>query len=468
MSPMAIKRYNRPMQITKSDYMLYLKHPAWLWLKKNDKDKLPPVDETTQAIFDTGHRFEPYVESLFPEGITIAWEKDDWESYRTLPERTLQALDSGAPVIFQGRFEWQEFTFLPDIITQVSDKLLDLYEIKSSTSVNDSHIYDLAFQTVVLESLGYTVRNVSVIHVNNQYVRHGAIDVSELTICADVTEKVREQIDFTKDSMAQALATAKSKTMPDPSFDFLNTKLATKADWQAVYDNIVEYAKVMPSGPPTIDKVAIGRFINSFRYPLYFLDYETMMGLIPYFDGQRPYQQVPFQYSLHVLDSPDAELRQTEYLHSENSDPVKPLCEKLIQDCGEVGTIISWNKGFEMRCNTEMGVLYPEFAEALESINSRIVDLGEPFKPANGWYSDPRFEGSWSIKKVLPIVVPDLSYKDLDIGDGGTAQRLWMEAVLDETRAKEKDKILADLRKYCGLDTLAMVEIFHALRKVLE
>lgn len=448
--------------------MYYLKHPAWLWLKKNDKDKLPPVDDALQAIFDTGHKFEPYVESLFPEGITVAWEKDDWDSYRTLPERTTQALNEGVPVIFQGRFEWQEFTFLPDIIAQVGEKTLDLYEIKSSTSVNLSHIYDLAFQTVVLENLGYKVRNISVIHVNNQYVRHGEVDVQELTTFADVTEQVREQIDFTKEQMTQALVTAKSKTMPDPSFDFLNTKLASKADWQAVYENIVEVAKVMPTGEPSFDKDAIGQFIDSFKYPLYFLDYETMMGLVPYFDGQRPYQQIPFQYSLHILDSPDAELRQTEYLHSENSDPVKPLCKQLIRDCGKAGTIISWNKSFEMGCNTDMGKLYPEFAAALSAINERIVDLGDPFKPSNGWYADPRFEGSWSIKNVLPVVVPNLSYKDLDIGDGGTAQRLWMEAVLDDTRASEKDKILADLRKYCGLDTLAMVEIFNALRKVVK
>ncbi len=455
------------MQISKSDYMLYLKHPTWLWLKKNDKDKLPPVDDALQALFDTGHKFEPYVESLFPEGATIVWDKEDWDSYRTLPERTIKSLEGGAPVIFQGRFEWQEFTFLPDIIAQVGDKTLDLYEIKSSTSVSLSHIYDLAFQTVVLENLGYTVRNISVIHVNNQYVRRGEIDVRELTTFVDVTEQMREQIDFTKEQMTQALETAQPKTMPDPSFEFLNTKLASKAEWQAVYENIIEVSKVEPTGELIINKKAIHQFLGGFQYPLYFLDYETMMGLIPYFDGQRPYQQIPFQYSLHILDSPDAKLRQTEYLHSENSDPVKSLCEQLIKDCGETGTIISWNKGFEMGCNTNMGVLYAEFADALKRINSRIVDLGEPFKPSNGWYADPRFEGSWSIKKVLPVIVPSLSYKDLDIGDGGTAQRLWMEAVLDETRASEKDKILADLRKYCGLDTLAMVEIFNVLKNLV-
>lgn len=452
------------MTISKSDYMLYLKHPAWLWLKKNDKDKLPPVDEATQAIFDTGHKLEPYVESMFPEGITIAWDKDDWNSYRTLPERTVKALEDGAPVIFQGRFEWKEYTFLPDIIARVDSKTLDLYEIKSSTAVNDSHIYDLAFQTVVLENLGYTVRKISVIHVNNRYVRHGEIDVSELTTFADVTERVREKIDFTKDQMAMALEVAKSKTMPDVSFEYLNTKLASKADWKLIYDQFFEVQKTISLDPPTINREAVKQFIDGFQYPLYFLDYETMSSLIPRFDGHRPYQQVPMQYSLHILRSPDGELEHKEFLHCDNSDPALPLAKQLIEDIGTEGSVIVWYESFEKSRNTELGEMLPQYKDAMEALNERIVDLIIPFKQK--WYNDPRFEDSASIKKVLPVLCPELSYKTLEIQEGGSAQRLWMEAVLDDTRANEKKKILADLLEYCGLDTLAMVDIYRVLEKL--
>ncbi len=447
--------------------MLFLKHPAWLWIKKNAPEKIPPVDPALQAIFNTGHQFEPYAESLFTDGVKVEWNKDDWESYRTLPKRTMQALDDGTPTVFQGRFEWQNFTFLPDIISVVKGKALDLYEIKSSTSANLSHILDLAFQAVVLENLGYTIRNIAVVHVNNQYVRQGDINPKELTVFTDVTLEVRARIDFTKTQMIKALETAQSSTMPDLDPMFLNTKLATSSDWQAILNSFPEYQKPAPdhsNAHPTIIKERLKSFLDALQYPLYFLDYETFMGLVPYFDGQRPYQQIPFQYSLHVLDSPDAQLRHIEYLHSENSDPTKFLCEQLIHDCGTEGTIISWNKSFEMGRNTDMGKMYPEFADALENINSRTIDLGEPFKPKNSWYSDPRFEGSWSIKKVLPVVVPSLSYKDLNIGNGGDAQRIWMETILDGRNTKNKDQILKDLRAYCGLDTLAMVEIFNVLR----
>lgn len=449
--------------LSKSDYMLFLKQPAWLWVKKHDPSKIPPVDEGTQAMFDAGHAFEPYAESLFPEGMSLGFS--DFDEYQSLPQRTLDAIESSARVLFQPRFNSGEYTCICDIVTITGDKEVDLYEIKTSTSVKPEHIFDLAFQAAVLEGNGFKVRRISVIHVNNQYVRHGDIEADKLTAFEDITDTVNEKRDVTAKYMPMALAVAKSDTMPDP--DPKLAKLGSKNDWMEIYKNIVEIEEPDYSDvEPTINHASIKQFLDGLEYPLYFLDYETMAGLVPYFDGQRPYQQIPFQYSLHILDSPDAELRQTEYLHSENSDPVRPLCEQLIRDCGSTGTIISWNKGFEMGRNTDMGMLYPEFADALAAINSRVVDLGEPFKPANGWYVDPRFESSWSIKKVLPVVVPSLSYKELDIGDGGTAQRLWMEAVLDEKRADEKDKILADLHTYCGLDTLAMVEIYNVLRKL--
>jgi hypothetical protein len=216
---------------------------------------------------------------------------------------------------------------------------------------------------------------------------------------------------------------------------------------------------------PTIQKHEIDAFLNELKYPLYFLDYETMSAVVPYFDGHRPYQQVPFQYSLHILDSPDAKLRHKGYLHRDNTDPSLPIAQRLIDDIGKSGSIITWNASFERSCNATLGQLNPQFADAMAAINERIVDLMIPFKPKNGWYSDVRFEGSASIKKVLPVVVPALSYKDLDIQNGGSAQSLWTQAVLDETR-DDKNKILDDLIKYCGLDTLAMVEMYSVLRKL--
>lgn len=450
------------MQISKSDYMLFLKHPAWLWVKKNDKSKIPPVDENTQAMFDNGHKFEPYAESLFPEGITLGFS--DYDEYLSLPQRTQDAIDRGDQVLFQPRFEWNEFTCISDIVSFVGEKEVDLYEIKASTSAKPEHEFDLAFQTAVLEGVGLTVRNIYVIHVNNQYVRHGEIEAEKITTTTDITDKVRAKGDLTAKYMPMALDVAKSDTVPNP--DPSLAKLGSKPEWLTIYENIFPpEPKIWPTDTrPVIQHEAIEQFVGELKYPLYFLDYETLMNLVPYFDGQRPYQQVPFQYSLHILRSPDAELEWREYLHRDTSDPARPLTEQLIKDVGTEGTVLVWYEAFEKSRNSELGEMFPEYKEAMEALNHRVVDLIIPFK--NKWYDDPRFEGSASIKKVLPVLCPDLSYKTLGIQEGGSAQRLWMEAVLDGKRADQKDQILADLLEYCKLDTLAMVEIFRVLQKL--
>lgn len=450
------------MQLSKSDYMLFLRHPAWLWLKKNDPKKLPPVDENTQALFDAGHQFEPYAESLFPEGATLGFS--DYDEYLSLPERTQDAINRGEQVLFQPRFVWQNFTCICDIVSFVGDNEVDLYEIKASTSVKVEHEFDLAFQTAVLEGTGLKVRNIFVIHVNNQYVRHGDIEAEKITHVEDVTDRVRKRGDSTEKYMPLALATAQQQNMPDPSPAL--AKLGSKKDWLKVYEVIApQPPKEYPiDTKPTINSKEIKSFLDKLKYPLYFLDYETLMSLVPYFDGHRPYQQVPFQYSLHILQSPDSELEWREYLHRDNSDPARPLTEQLIKDIGDSGTVLVWYEGFEKARNSELGDMLPEYKDAMEAINNRVVDLMVPFK--NKWYDDPRFEGSASIKQVLPVICPELSYKDLGIQEGGSAQRLWMEAVLDNKRADQKDQILADLIEYCKLDTLAMVEIFRKLRDI--
>lgn len=442
--------------------MLFLKHPAWLWVKKNDKSKIPPVDENTQAMFDNGHKFEPYAESLFPEGVTLGFS--DYDEYLSLPQRTQDAIDRGDQVLFQPRFEWNEFTCISDIVSFVGEKEVDLYEIKASTSAKPEHEFDLAFQTAVLEGVGLTVRNIYVIHVNNQYVRRGEIEAEKITATTDVTDKVRAKGDLTAKYMPMALDVANSNTMPNP--DPSLAKLGSKPEWLTIYENIFPPEPKIWSADtkPVIQHEAIKQFVGELKYPLYFLDYETLMNLVPYFDGQRPYQQVPFQYSLHILRSPDAELEWREYLHRDASDPARPLTEQLIKDVGTDGTVLVWYEAFEKSRNSELGEMFPEHKEAMEALNERVVDLIIPFK--SKWYDDPRFEGSASIKKVLPVLCPELSYKTLGIQEGGSAQRLWMEAVLDGKRIDQKEQILADLLEYCKLDTLAMVEIFRVIQKL--
>ncbi len=449
------------MMLSKSDYMLFLKQPAWLWVKKHDPKKIPPVDENTQAIFDAGHQFEPYAESLFPEGVSLGFS--DYDEYLSLPQRTQEAIERGDQVLFQPRFEWSEFTCICDIVSLVGDNEVDLYEIKASTRAKPEHEYDLAFQAAVLEGNGLKVRNITVIHVNNQYVRNGDIKADEITTFTDITEAVRGNSEATLKHMQQALQVAQSQYMPDPDPKF--AKLGSKKDWMPIYQKIIGATEenFASDVEPSINKEAIKGFLAELEYPLYFLDYETMSGLIPYFDGHRPYQQIPFQYSLHIIESPKAAITQKEFLHTKKSDPARPLTEQLLRDIGDKGTVLVWYEGFEKARNTELGQMLPEFEEAMEALNGRVVDLMIPFQKK--WYDHPAFNGSASIKQVLPVLCPQLSYKELGIQEGGSAQRLWMEAILDEKRSEQKDQILNNLLEYCRLDTLAMVEIYRCLFK---
>lgn len=491
------------MQLSKSDYTTYLKHPAWLWIKKHAKTILPSIDPSTQAMFDTGHEFEQYAEALYPGGITLGFT--DYDEYLTLTDRTTQALAEGAHTIFQGRFEYENLTFICDVVQVISNKEVDLIEIKSSTSAKPEHIVDLAFQMVVLEKCGYSVRNISVVHVNNQYVRNGSIDPKLITAMTDVTEVVKAARVFTHTKIDEALAVMALSECPEVSplkadpnyfgewigiykhmkspkpgsiFDLCQMDAKTLLNLQV---NNIAYIKDIPQdfilkpkqqlqvealrqGHPTVHRKKIKEYLDTFKYPLYFFDYETLSSLVPYFDGMRPYAQYPFQYSLHVLESPDAELKHYEYLHIENSNPSEAVVAALKSHFGDTGSIIAWNMGFEKTCNDTLATFVPSEANYLKDINERIVDLMIPF--SRNWYIDAEFKGSASIKAVLPVLVPELSYKALGIQEGATAQRVWMEAVLDGKHDDQKVQILSDLIEYCKLDTLAMVEIYKALTEL--
>ncbi len=493
------------MQISKSEFIMFLKHPAWLWLTKHDKTKLPPIDDNTQAIFDAGNMFEAYAEKLFSDGFRLGF--DNYDEYLLLPQATVKAISDGNKTLFQARFEADNITCICDVVQFIDDRIVDLYEIKSSTKAKPEHEFDLAFQMVVLERAGYSVRNISIVHVNNQYVRNGAIIASELTATTDITEVVKQRRVFTIQKINEAVSMLESGKHPD-----FSPTLAEKSafgEWLEVYKHLnsfesgsiydlcqldsktlsnlndagIEFIKDIPENfilkpkqalqveatrlaRPIIHTDKIKDFLDSLVFPLYFFDYETIASLVPYFDGLKPYQQLPFQYSLHVLESPDSELKHYEYLHKENSSPAQNLSQGLKSHIGDKGSVVTWNMGFEKSCNSLLGSLLPEFTDFYEILNDRIVDLMIPF--SQGMYVDKDFCGSASIKSVLPVLVPELSYKALNIQEGASAQRLWMEAVLDGKRDEQMQQILDDLVEYCKLDTLAMVEIYRYMNNLIK
>ncbi len=490
------------MQLSKSDYMLFLRHPAWLWLKKHNKSKLPAVDAALQAMFDDGHLFEEYADRLFPDAVTVGFSFAD-NNYRSMPSRTKEVLESGAKTIFQGRLETKDITCIFDVVERVEGNTFDLIEIKSSTEVKDDHISDLAFQTIVLEECGLSIRKIFVIHVNNEYIRHGEIDIREFTSREDVTERVRDSIPDTEEGIEKALKVAHSTSAPD--YSPRHTGNGALSEWMDIYhllfpekhnhsifkltrinakligqfedlgieriqdipetielnEKQLRQVKVTKENARIIKKEKIQQFLKDLIFPLYFLDYETFKSVVPPFDGTKPYQQIPFQYSLHKLDK-EGVLTHTEYLHLEQSNPTLSLIKQLVKDIGTSGTVLVWYESFEKGRNKELGEMYPEYKDAMEKINSRVVDLIIPF--AEGWYVDKDFFGSASIKKVMPVLITDLSYDKLLIQEGEGASREWTETIFEGKNKEKREIIVQALREYCRLDTLAMVQLYKFLQ----
>lgn len=491
-------------QLSKSDFLIFMKHPAWLWLKKFEPAKLPPIDANTQAIFDMGFRFEAYAEQLFSDGQRVTG--DYFEKDRV----TARLLATGVQTLFQAKFTAPDNTAcLSDVMVRVGGDEFDLYEIKVSTKAKPDHTWDLAFQKRVIEACGYRVRKTAVVHVNGQYVRNGDIDVMALTSITDVTDEVNATMPALDPKIKDAFDVILSPECPDVSPRYAS--YGGFYDWMPIYkklkgdfpeDSVYNLARLNQSLVATfeeqgitklqdipaeiistlapaqqmqlaarkknevrIDEAAIAKFMQSIQFPIYFLDYETAADAVPLYDGTKPYQQVTIQYSLHILDAPGKELRHTEFLWTDQSNPMPPLIEQLKKDIGPTGSVAVWYKSFECGRHSEMAELYPEHADFLLDLNKRVVDLIDPFQQQ--LYVDAKFKGSASIKNVLPVLAPDLSYKELGIQDGGSAQHSYMRAVFGDLPADDKQKIFDDLLVYCALDTLAMVRIYEVLDQVV-
>jgi len=217
-------------------------------------------------------------------------------------------------------------------------------------------------------------------------------------------------------------------------------------------------ANVIRSGFPHLKKEGLQKFLDTFIYPLYFLDYETYPLAIPIYKGYKPYQHMIFQYSLHIVNK-NKNTEHYEYLEIEPCDPSVNLLKKLKSDIGESGTVLVWNKTFEFERNKDMAKLFIEHKDFLDNVNSRMIDLADFINKEH--YIHPDFLGSWSIKNVLPVMVPELSYKDLKVNKGDLAMLAWWELVNSSDKSKAKD-----LLEYCGLDTMAMVKIWEKLKSI--
>ena len=468
-------------RLTKTAYLRYLECPQEFWLSVH------------QPLFVT----QPYsleYEHLRQQGYAVQQLAKRLERFRSL---------HGMIVDFERSFQSSDLYTRSDVVVvDPTTGILDIYEVKAAASVKDEYYDDVAFQRLAAERAGFNVGRCYVITMNGEYVRRGEIDVDDILAVTDVTERVEALMAQTEEQVKGAFAYLKTvpvaslvdycvankincefiklhfPNLPDYTvFDIAFLKHDKRRDLLsqgviAITDVPASYplsekqrlqVEAARSGRVVIDHAAITKRIESWEYPLHFLDYETFSYAIPQFDGIKPFQQMCFQYSLHTIDEPGAEPRHSHFLSHGDDDPPRALAENLMKDIGDrIGSVFVWYESFEKTRNSEMAAMFPEHAGFFEHMNERTVDLMKIF--SDNLYIHPEFKGRTSIKKVLPVVVPELSYASLGIGDGMTATISWFRAVKWETiDADTRQKVFDDLEKYCELDTIAMVKIFRHL-----
>lgn len=492
------------MYLSKSDFLKYQICPSYLWLWKYKKEIVPAdEEEDIKRRLEQGNEVELIARNLYPEGQLVKG------SLSEMPAITKQYVRDGIKTIFQAAVKTGEgLLAIADVITYNEQlKSWALYEIKSTNSVKPEHMSDVAFQRVAFEAAGYKIGKVGVIYLNKDYVRHPEVIAEDFFIIEDITDQVDEILPTIREQVKDALkkiaepnepkncsCRLKTKSGHCPTFHYLNpdipeysvfniSRIGQKNLSLLVDDqryNVHEVGEdikltinqrnqvdVAKAQQPMIDHVQIKSALDDLVYPLYFLDYETVSTAIPLYNGCTPFQQIPFQYSLHILHEPGGELQHYEYLGRDGKNsPVPELLANLKSQIGKTGSVIVWYEVFEKGRNAEMAQAYPEYAEFLNNVNDRVYDLMEVFSKQH--FVHPGFNGSTSIKAVLPVLAPNHSYKEMDIQNGQNASVRWFDAVTGAVDADQAEQTFDALLKYCCLDTLAMVEIYRYLVNLVQ
>lgn len=488
---------------SKSRYCSGIQCPKILWLRENMPDE---YDKSiiNERILSTGLDVGDLAMGLFGEYTEIPYSSD----LLCMIQQTKKLMEEGVINIAEASFSYDNCFCSVDILRNLGNNKIEIYEVKSSTTVKDINIHDVAYQNYVLTKLGYQVEKACLIHLNNQYVRKGDLDLENLFTIVDLSKEVKEKFleveekikslrDFLKQKSEPKIEIGKHCSTPyECGFWYHCGKDFFKDDKKTIFNisrfsnvqeccdkGIITFEQVYESGilkgkqlqqvevevknlPPQIQNKPIKEFLKTLTYPLYFLDFETIQLAIPLYDNSYPYQQIVFQYSLHILEKENGELKHRECLSYPGSDPRRQIAEQLCKDIPKNVCIIAYNMKFEKSRIKEMAKVFPDLHDHLMNIHDNIKDLMIPFQQR--WYYSKEMEGSYSIKYVLPALFPNdpnLDYSNLEgVHNGCEASDVFF--AMQKMEKTELDKWRNHLLDYCKLDTFAMVKILEKLKEV--
>jgi len=482
--------------LSKSRFIAGLQCPLRLWHQCYNRDLATPVSPTQQAIFDTGNEVGRLATGLYPGGVLI---EEDHLHHREAVESTRVAMENpGVLAIYEAGFVHDSVRIRVDVLERLRDGKWNLIEVKSSTSAKGVHLPDVAVQYRVLKGKGLDVARAGILHLNNDYVYDGRqLDLEQLFLFTDLT---REAIDHQAEVQANlrrlkevlagqgppAIEPGRHCSSPYRCEFWEHCTAAKSRTWVMNLSGIgqkklndlaaldVEDIHDIPDDFPLTglqarirECVAEGKEyvapeladeLRDVEFPIHFLDFETIGPAIPRYEGTRPYQTIPFQWSDHVLHE-DGTLEHPEFLHHEDTDPREEFCRTLLEALGETGTIVIYTT-YEVGIMTSLAEDLPHCAGRLTAALDRVKDLHALVKT---YFYHPDFLGSFSLKKVLPALVPSMAYEGLSIQEGTLASLEYLRMLDPSTRPEERKKIRAELLIYCGHDTLAMVRIREEL-----
>ncbi len=485
--------------LSKSTFLRGLQCSKSLYLYKNFIQLRDQPSGEQKAIFNRGNKVGLLAQGFFPGGVDATPPRRSDNIAAVI--RTKELLEGGAEVIYEAAFQQSGVLAILDILVK-KEGLWYAYEVKSSTKISQTYLLDAALQYWVISNSGVPLADFSMMIINNQYIRNGEVNIQQLFTVKSVKEAVLKNQDFIKEKIDASLQVVHSKQMPQVGIgehcfipyncDFMGTCWKhvpansvfeitgiPKAEqfnlYQSGYTTIPEipaqnvldknaniHIRSLKTKKVLIDQEGIQAFLSTVRYPVFFMDFESFMPAVPIYDKTKPYQHIPFQYSLHYKATKDAPLQHMEFLAEQGLDPRKFFLEQLLKHTEADGTILVYDALMERNILNGLKKDFPAYASEIDSRLARIVDLVQPFQER--YYYDAAMKNSVSIKNVLPALVPELNYSNLMISSGSIAMTAF-ELLQTESDMFKIIEIREQLLAYCKMDTLAMVKIFEVLEK---
>ncbi len=440
---------NKNSLLSKSTLVKGFQCPKALWLKLNKPELEGEADPGTQKRFDEGKEVGEAARKLFPKGILI--DREYYEITEAIEDTNI-AIKKGEKIIMEASVGTDDLYARADILKK-GKKGWNLVEVKMGVSAKPEYVEDVAIQAQILTEAGIKLESVSLMHLNRECVHP---DLSNLFLTQDVSDEFKEIQPRIAKKIEELRKVAKQKTEPKIAVGDQCDDPYECAFKDYCWKGIKQYKPVGTKSKAKVDVAALRIALKDWVFPLYLFDFETIGPAIPRYKGCSPYAGVPFQFSCHVLSNPDStKFDHFEYLHQEASDPRPGIIEGMLRGLGSNGSIVSYNKGFEIGVIKKLAAFDSKSSKKLLALIPRFVD---PWPVIKKTVKHPDFVEGYSLKVVAPALIgKEYNYENLGIQGGDAAQAFAEKILKGQLDKQSRKKVINDLLEYCRQDTMALV-----------